>query len=280
MKKQVGKLFMVCLTMLIVSGIFYVKASAETVLEKESNDTRETAMYIQANAETAQSAANGTYAGQYVVKGDTSSKDTDWYRVYLNEGLQYITCNGKDFRYEIEDEAGNNIYSGMYSKRVVFGPTAYEVTIPSTGYYYVKIVGIYSTSKEYSLAVGGVTYFAGNCQIPCREGTVAMRTKGETRTVHFDGRLLETLPDDAIATSVQLSGVKTADIKYANLRNETNRLGVTLRMYSWYAGSLAVMNMPVESEWTLSMDYNRRTSFTPILGITYVYPVYSTVLQR
>jgi hypothetical protein len=81
----------------------------------------ETAQLIQANYETPTQVVSGNRINQYVVKGNTSKTDEDWYKVYLNAGVQYITCNDNPFEYEIYSSDLNLVSSGESVNFLVSG---------------------------------------------------------------------------------------------------------------------------------------------------------------
>ena len=268
----------ICFTMLFVIGMTSLTVNAESVREIEPNDTMETAQTITANNETAQGAVSGSYAGQYVVKGYTSKTDSDWFKVYLNVGTKYLTCNGNEFDYLITNADRNVILEGTYLKSG-FGPTAYRFNVTSSGYYYIKITGIVPTLKSYLFLVGSPTYSVSNCEIPCREGTIVMTSGGGNQVGHFDGSFVSDLPEDAIAYTVDISGLRSTSVNSIRLKNEDKGVSFNLTRYSWYKDGLTLMELPVSSTWTASFEYNKATSFTPVLNVYYVYPVYTTMVE-
>ena len=138
-KNLVKKLLMVAtVCSMCVGG---VTVYADKLYEpSEDNDSMETACLIQANNETIEGAAEGTYEGQYAVDGKASLSDTDWYKVYLEVGEQYMTCNDYSFDFEICDEDGNELLAESYIDDV-YGPRAYTFEVKESGYCYVKIMG-------------------------------------------------------------------------------------------------------------------------------------------
>ncbi|MDE5780550.1 MAG: hypothetical protein K2I03_03615 [Lachnospiraceae bacterium] len=277
--KKSAKIFAACIMTVFILGTVNMSVNAEVVKETEQNDTKETAELIMANNESAKGAAEGTYSGQYVVNGTTSKTDSDWYKVFLTAGTQYITCNGDEFDYIVEDETGNILLADTYTDTDIFGPTAYKFNVPAAGYCYVKIMGILSSSTSYRFGIGGPTYSVSSCEIPCKEGVINMTSGDETKMAHFDGKALAALPKDAIAYSVKLSGIKNTAIKSARLENEERGLNFSLNTFTWSKDNLVSMNMPVASIWTASLKYFKEVSFTPVLKIYYAYPVYSTMVR-
>ncbi|MDE7478125.1 MAG: hypothetical protein K2M91_09280 [Lachnospiraceae bacterium] len=285
-KKKVTKIFAAfMMTAVLFSSVgidVHAASTRVTMRESEPNNTKEAAELIEANSETAYSLVEGTLSGRFEVDGNTSETDPDWFKVYLDAGTQYMTCYIEPFSFLIEDEVGNVLLNDIYTyaDTARFGRTAYGFNVPKSGYYYVKILGCDSSSKQYEFTVGGPIYDVSRCEIPCNEGMVNMTSSVKMKTVHFQGVESDTMPKDAIAYYVRLSGVKSQAIKSARLTNEKSGLSVELSKYSWRKDKLASMNMKVESMWTAKLEYNETTSFTPVLEVLYAYPVYSTMIQR
>ena len=263
--------------MLFLIGMSGITARAESTNEVEPNDTMATAQSISANSETPAGTLNGSYSGQHVINGYTSNTDEDWFVVYLNSGVRYLTCNGNTFDYEVKDSNGTTVRAGTYTK-IGFGPTAYSLNIPSDGYYYVNIVGIVSTPKSYLFTIGSPTYSVSSSNISCSEGSISMTSGGGSQTGHFAGDLVS-FPDDAIVYSVKMNGVRTTSVSSIQLSNGTSGNTVNLNTYTWDKSGLVGLNMPASATWTAVFGYNKVTSFTPSLRIDYVYPVYSTMVD-
>ncbi len=278
-KKKVTKILTTCLMSLFVIGMAHITVHAETVYETEPNDSRETAELIEANKETPSGTIDGSRTGQFVVKGYSSTDDADWFKVYLDAGTNYFTCNDNPFNYTIEDESGNIILKDRYEKGG-FGPTAFEFYTPSSGYYYIQIRGIISTQKSYIFLVGSPNYAVTKCEIPCREGKINMTSSGGTQTAHFDADVLSNLPEDAIAFSVALDGLRSSSVGTARLTNENSGTSFSLNYYTWSKDKLLSMNLPVKSTWTAKLGFKTVTSFTPVLRVNFVYPIYNTMVEE
>ena len=283
-KKKVTKIFAACMMAAVLLGSVHMDVQAETLTttfkETEPNDTKETAELIQANKETAKGYATATFEGRFEVNGYTDEKDPDWYKVYLNAGTQYMTCYVKPFSFLIEDESGNAVIADTYTyaDTTRFGRTAYEFKVQREGYYYVRIMGCDPTSGQYEFTVGSPTYAMDTCEIPCKEGVINMTASSETKKAHFDGRILAALTKDAVAEYIRLE-VRSSWIKSAKLINEGSGKSLSLDFYPFNKKALVSMNMPVESMWTAELKYSKTTSFTPVLTVQYVYPIYDIVNQ-
>lgn len=276
-RKGLIKIFAICMMTVFLVGAAGISVHAEIVKETEPNDTKETAELITANNETAKGAADGTYSGQYSIKGSTSKTDSDWYKVFLMAGIRYMTCNGDWFNFIIEDKNGSELLKDTYMDAGRL--TAYSFEVPTAGYYYVKITGSLSSSTNYLFNIGSPTYSVYHCDIPCEEGRINMTSGDEIKTAHFDGETLTTIPRDAVAYSVNLLGIRSTEIKYARLESRKKDLNFALNISTWSKSGLASMNMPVASMWTASLAYCKEASFTPVLKIYYAYPVYSTKIS-
>lgn len=280
MVKTSGKIMVImCFVALLIIGNKKVEAKAETMRESEPNNTIETSNIITRNDETAYGAANGTYDGQSVVYGYSSKDDIDFYKVYLYQGINYMTCNDHDFEYEITGKDGILIQKGIYKDLNIFGPTAYKVDIPRTDYYYIKVNGCSSKSESYLFLIGSPTYSVNNYSVKCTEGTVSMTQSNGNKIVHFDLTSVEDIPKDAIVYSVSMSGIRTTAVKSIKLKNEKDKKEILLEKYVWNKKALIAMEMPAVSNWSAILEYNKNISFIPILRVDYAYPVYNTMIQ-
>jgi hypothetical protein len=269
--KALSTVIMVC-CMVWINGI---TANAQSVNETEPNNSMETAQPIQANYETAAQTVSGNRPNQYVVKGDTSKTDEDWYKVYLNAGVQYITCNDNPFDYEIYNSDSNLVSSGSYTKSHLFA-TGYPFNASSNGYYYVKIKGITSASSSYILLVGGPTYSVTSCSVSL--GSINM--SGKDVTVPVDLRFKDALPEGSVVYTILMNGVKSTSVKGIILKNLTSNNTVALNNFSWDKTGLVSMNMPLKSSWQIIFNYNKNTTFTPKLNLYFAYPLTSVYVDN
>ena len=275
--KNVTKVFTAGLMAVLFSGLVTTNVYAEGIKETEPNDTKDMATPIAANKQTAADFAGGTSVRKNYVSGSTSKTDPDWFKVYLSAGEQYLTCYECVFNFTIEDENGNVLLSDMYM-HIGTGPTAYKVDIPTAGNYYVKILGGISSSQNYTFEIGNPSYAFSQCKIPCEEGIINMTYEEKVKIANFNGEI-QSLPKDAIAYSLKLSGIKGSLINGARLVNKRNGTNFPLNRYMLDKDHLESMNMPVKSVWIAELEYYRPTSFTPVLEVRYVYPVYSRFIK-
>ncbi len=250
-------------------------SKAQSVNETEPNNSMETAQLIQANYETPTQVVSGNRTNQYVVKGNTSKTDEDWYKVYLNAGVQYITCNDNPFEYEIYSSDLNLVSSGSYTKTRLF-PIGYPFNASSNGYYYVKIKGITSTSSSYIMLIGGPTYSVASCSVSL--GSINM--SGRDVTVPVDLRFKDVLPEGSVVYTISMNGVKTTSVDGIILKNLSSSQKVTLNSYSWNKTGLVSMNIPLKSSWQIIFNYNKNTTFTPKLNLFFAYPLTSVYVDK
>jgi len=255
---------------------------AETTNETESNDTAETANTILENKSTPAGYLSGNDTNQHVISGYTSISDEDWFKVYLSSGEKYMTCNadnyGKGFEYTIYSALDMEfIYNHTYIKNE-FGPIAKELTIPSNGYYYVKIQGQEATRNSYLFAIGNPTYSGSSCEINCDEGSVTMSQ--ETVTANFNGYQVTGLPDQAIAYTIRMDGLHSNSVNSITLLNTKSNKSCALQKYTWQKTGLVSLNMDVCSNWKATFTRKNTVIFSPILKVYYVYPVTDKVIQN
>lgn len=256
--------FMLCIMMM--PGIV---VHAESSGEIEPNNSLETAQTIQANYETAAQAVSGSRPNQHVITGYTSSSDVDWFKVYLNAGTQYMTCNDHSFLFTIYDPNGNVVQDDTYVK-TGFGPTAYDFDANETGYYYVRIQGITSSSVSYLFLIGGPTYSVANCQVNLP--SVTMTSTGSPNS-SFDLSTNSNLPNGAVVYSILMNGVRSNDVRSISVRNLTSSTTVNLPTYTWNKSGLVSLNMPLKAGWQITYGYNKNVTFNPSIKLYYAYPI-------
>ncbi len=250
-------------------GISGITANAQTVSESEPNDSMDTAQTISANRETASGCVNGSYTGQYVVDGTTSTNDSDWYKVYLTAGTQYVTCNGSAFEFYIYDANGNLFDSATYTKPG-YGASAYEFFASSTGYYYVEVIGLSSSSVSYKLAVGGPTYTVDDYTVSLGSATFAYEDL-------YAEMPLENLsfPDDAIAYTISISGVSSSATNGVTITNSKSSTNISMSASNLTRTGLVYSNMQMRATWEITFKYKKNTTISPRVTFYYVYPITS-----
>lgn len=267
MKKRIISMVVGCFFLILCTSTAYAKNVNET---NEDHSQMESAQEIKANKLTALEFANGNSSNSYFVDALTNYGEDDWYRVYLTSGEQYLSLNGGHLNYYICDENGNEILSGEYDK-TKYWYTGHRVDITREGYYYVRITG--RGRSSYILSIGNPTYLNGQVKIPCVQRNISLSSG--TRDLRFRGSIMNEIPDGAVAERIvfQGSGVASQTVKSARALNENRGISVDLRIYMWSADKLVSMNLPVKSDWTVTVKAGNGKTFTPELLIDYIYPV-------
>lgn len=248
---------------------------AQSVKEAEPNDTVETAQLIYANRESVEEAANGSRPNEYVVNGYTSLEDTDWFKIYLTAGEQYVTCNGNAFDFEVYDPNSNRIMNKSYFKSG-YGMKAYPFIASSSDYYYIKVTGAELSSQSYILSVGEPSLLVKTCQVQLNSVTMANKKNVE---LTFDLSENPILPDNAVIYKISFSGVRTTSVNAITVNNIGSSNSVKLNRFTWDKGNLAALKMHLKSIWEIKFDYYKDTAFTPVAKLHFVYPVVSECID-
>lgn len=267
--KKLMKTLVTSFAIIFMLGISGITANAQTVSESEPNDSMETAQTISANRETASGCVSGSYTGQYVVDGTTSINDPDWYKVYLSAGTQYVTCNGSAFEFYIYD-ANGNLFDGAIYNKPGFGASAYKFTAPSTGYYYVEVLGLSSSSVSYKLAVGGPTYTVDNYSISL--GSATFYYEDLYAELPFENL---SFPDGAIVYTISISGVSSSATNGVTITNSESSTRISMTASNLTKTGLVYSNMPMRATWEITFKYKQNTTISPRVTFYYVYPITS-----
>lgn len=247
-----------------------------TVSEEEPNDTRETAQLIQANKETAVQAASGQYPDKYSVYGYADTSDTDWYKVYLATGEQYVTCNGFDFDFCVYDENNNVVLQKSYSKSS-YGLRAYPFYVHNNGYYYIKINGITSSSEKYIILVGDPVYTSAHCKINL--GSVNMAENAEFKRL-IDLTNENSIPEDALIYDMAFYGLRTSNAKYATVNNKTKGYTKSFGPSIYSIHNIASLGLKVRSDWEFKIGCIKNKAIDAEFTMYFVYPVKSEYLPN
>lgn len=265
--KRFTKLLVTCFVALLLCGFGGVTANAQTINESEPNDSKETAQTISANRETVAGCVSGSHTGQYVVEGTTSINDSDWYRVYLSAGTQYVTCNGSAFEFYIYNADGRLFDNATYNKPG-FGASAYEFTVSSAGYYYVEVIGLSSSSVSYKIAVGGPTYTLDDYTVSLGKATFDYEDLyAELPFENFS------FPDDAIAYTISINGVSSSSTNGVTITNSRSSSKISMSASNLAKTGLVYSNMPMCATWEVTFKYKKSTTISPRITFYYVYPI-------
>ena len=271
-KKRILAVVLSCFTLM---NVIALPVHASTVNETEPNNTRETAMTITANRETPAQAVSGNRPNEYVVDGSTSANDEDWYKVYLNAGVQYVTLNGGTLSFEVyEEDSEFPIIARQYQK-TGFGGTAYRFNATTAGFYYVCIHTNLSSSQDYLMLVGDPTYDVISCTVNLDSVTMS----GSDQNVSFNLVNETSIPEGAIVYSMAVRGVRTTAVDGIAVRNITSGNTVNMDRYTWSKSGLVSLSMPVRGSWRITFEYSKNTTFTPYVVFQCVYPVTSVYAE-
>lgn len=179
--------------------------------------------------------------------------------------------------YEIDDKINKKqietLLSDVYNK-TGRDLAVYRFEVPEFGYYYVEILGTKTDSTRYNFMIGSPTYELEIGYLSCEEGSITMTSSGGTRTAHFDGSTMPGLPADAVVSDVRMTGVSSTAASSIRLENVKRDLSFNLTNLTWYGDDLISMNLPLDSMWIAQFGYRKAITFTPVLRVNYVYPVY------
>ncbi len=229
-----------------------------------------------ANNEKASGVPDGKREGQNIISGFVTNKDVDWFKVLLKNGTNYMTCYGESagsFSFRITNSEGETLLSDIYSK-TGRDFAVYRFDVPEFGYYYVEIVGKRTDSVWYNFMIGSPTYELEIGYLSCEEGSVTMTSGGGTRTAHFDGGSMPGLPAEAVVSDVSMRGVSSIAASSIRLENVDRDFSFNLTNLTWFGDDLISLNLPLDSMWIAQFGYRKDTTFTPVLRVNYVYPVY------
>lgn len=191
-------------------------------------DTKETAYQLTAN--TLDNSLTWHYniiSGCYL----NDSNDTDWYKVYLNSGIQTLTINSLSNNKiaEVISEDGSVISTSIH------GPSTkkqHKFTITNAGTYYIKINSneSFSTKSEYSILVGAPLYLSTSYSKPLNTVMTVTSSKKTSSTVNFDLTTDTSIPEGAIVDKITITGTEVN--KY--YVNDKVRSIKPSSLYSWF----------------------------------------------
>lgn len=138
----------------------------------------------------------------------------------------------------------------------------------------MEIVGKRTDSVWYNFMIGSPTYELEIGYLSCEEGSITMTSGGGTRTAHFDGGSMPGLPAEAVVSDVSMRGVSSIAASSIRLENVDRDFSFNLTNLTWFGDDLISLNLPLDSMWIAQFGYRKDTTFTPVLRVNYVYPVY------
>ncbi len=266
---------------LILGAILLLSSSSFALASQEINNpgghtTPETALEVPANKET-YAEVDPTDRTQWLkhrvyINGTTNGSNHEWYKVYLESGDNYLTCDGGSFKATIKD-SDNNVIKG-FSDTVYMNndrtSEAKKFYVPNSGYYYIGIRGLTGASVKYTFLVGNPMHFMNTLTL--RYSSKIKLNDRIKYTVTFNEQKAS-VPDDAVVYSISNgNGVGIASLHIVN--NENNQ-SADIYYRESDIEHLLVKNMKVKSIWTVTYTGVRTKTFTPILELNYIYALES-----
>lgn len=262
---------------LILGAVLLLSSSSFALASQEINNpgghtTLENALEIPANKET-YAEVDPTDRTQWLkhrvyINGTTSGSNYEWYKVYLESGDNYLTCDGGSFSATIKD-AANNIVDKFENINFMNNDRSSEArkfVTSKSGYYYVGVKGLSGASVKYTFLVGNPMHFMNTLTL--RYSSKMNMQNKKKYTIYFDARNAS-VPDDAVVYSISNgNGVGIASLHILN--NENNQIADIYYRESTVE-HLLVKNMKVRSRWTVTYDCVKNKAFTPILELDYIY---------
>lgn len=254
-----------------ITGFTTTEVSAESRHEAEPNNTKELAEVIQANKELPQDIISRDFSRQFIMNGETSSTDEDWFKVFLSEGRQTMTCNLDAFDFTIYDAHHNLVKQDSY-RRTDLNPKAFWINIPTTGNYYVQIKGILPNSTKYLFCIGNPTYLPDKITVSSNPISVSLSRNSKQKTVLFDTSSNLAIPDKAIVYDITIGGLTSSSASDITVSSKQGS-PIYLTRYSWSKSGLESRNMQAKNKWTADFTYRKDATFQPTMTLRYVYPV-------
>ena len=266
---------------LILGAVLLLSTSSFALASNEINNpgghtTIENALEIPANKET-YAEVDPTNLSQWLkhrfyINGFTNGSNYEWYKVYLDYGDNYLTCNGGSFKATIKDP-DNNVIKG-FSDTVYMNndrtSEAKKFYTPKSGYYYVGIKGLAGASVKYTFLIGNPMHYLNTLTL--RYSSKIELKDRRKYTVRFDAQNAS-VPDDAVVYSISNgNGVGIASL---HIVNNGNNQSTDIYYRESDIEHLLVNNMKVKSIWTVTYTGVRTKTFTPILELNYIYALKS-----
>lgn len=252
-----------------------IEVQAQTVQEEEDNGTFETAQLIQMNRQTLSGAVAGNQPDSYIIEGEVNSQDSDFYRVYLNAGTNYVTLNGDIVQFTVYDSDRNMIESEAYNK-TGFGSRAYDFNVATAGFYFIEISTSLSSTQDYALLVGEPVCAVESCRIELQLDAV----DGQSIPRTADLEEFSVIPEGAIVNRISISGISSTAVEGITVRNRTTGDSISLARYTWSRYSLVDMGMQLASDWEFVFVCTKDKVMNPVVNIQYAYPVISEYVQE
>lgn len=266
---------------LILGAVLLLSSSSFALASQEINNpgghtTPETALEVPANKET-YAEVDPTDRTQWLkhrvyINGTTNGSNYEWYKVYLDSGYNYLTCNGGSFKATIMDPDNNEIkgFSDTVYMNNDRSSEAKEFYASKSGYYHVGIKGLTGASVKYTFLIGNPMHYMNTLTL--RHSSKVNLTDRRKCTVYFNAQNAS-VPDDAVVYSISNgNGVGIASL---HIVNNGNNQSADIYYRESDIEHLLVKNMKVKSIWTVTYTGVRTKTFTPILDLNYIYALKS-----
>ncbi|GHU47393.1 hypothetical protein FACS1894120_5370 [Clostridia bacterium] len=283
MFKNVEKIrfvFVIAIFIIAISA-FTLTSFAETTNQVRPNYTAEDAQLMQRNAETPEQYYAINTTQEHVISGSLlSDSEEDWYKISLsadptgNNTLLSINC--KYLKAQVLDINQNVIFEQDYIKSANhMGARSYRVSIPTAGYYYIRLSDSLSTDGSYLMTMGGPNYAMGNFVFTGTQPLTLSTSKTTAETI-CDLSSVD-VPEGAIVYSVTIGGTKTGSCtsETRSIRYATESSFLSSKSSVWDATIALSLNKFVANRWTVRVSGTSTKSdysLTPKLTFRYVYP--------
>lgn len=268
------------MTMLLIALMMETVFAAKDIINRGQHYDSNSAMQIIANHETYEDGDSGnpaTFQKNMVrVTGYVDNNNSDWYKVTLQEGKNYLTKMSGAFVCDIRDKNGKSILSDGENLRFednLDAFQAYEFDVSQAGDYYVVISGFSRAMKEYTFLIGSPIYLSKNVELT---GERIHISSGETWKISMKAAD-DNIPEDAYVVEIMNeNGVGIADLDIMNLKSN---LDVRISSYETTARNLLSMRMLAKSDWRVTYTGKKRSgkTFTPMLDVQYIFPLKSGI---
>lgn len=277
LKKGMGMLFVLAFSLGVGLYICGETAYAATeYIDKEDNDSPESAQFIFRNTQTAAQAASTSISSSYrYVTGKLDKDDEDWYRISLDaDDIDYLDMNVGTGTIFVELYRSTNLNDPIREYRFTsYGDlNVQEVRIVEDGTYYLRIyhttTGISST---YNFTIGNPQYTKESYTHSFGRQVLEAKATWEDVVNPLD---FEDIPEGAIAYEISIGGCSSSvsSKRYFCIEDSVHWTA-TKTTYSY---SLPVTNdYRVDQQWSVrivSTNSSRKT-ITPTVTIRYVAPV-------
>jgi hypothetical protein len=268
------------LSVLTMVFSFSSTAFAVVTYQVRTNFTWDTAQEMLRNQHTAVLYWAVDDSQQQVIAGSLySNTEENWYKIYLpaDSANTYLSINCKDLTADVYDSNLNRIFTRRYVKHATrLGARPYQVNIPTTGYYYIKLYNCVGSDGAYRMTMGSPNYNSSSYTYTAPTAlTLTPSIKSVEATYNLSN--ISTIEPEAIAYQVYLSGLRsgslTSESRSIRYRTDSTFTAAPLSA-TWKVTIPLTANKLVVNEWFFRWAGNTSSSstLTPQLVFWYVYP--------